>query len=95
MGSRISTIIRWMVRIAIFILILVLIVNNLQKVQFNFYGVYTWNLPLIVIVLIAMAIGIAIGLIFGFIRSLELRSRIKLLHKDLELAKKSNIVSNS
>ena len=95
MGSSVSTIVRWIIRCVVFILILVLILNNLQKVQFNFYGIYTWNLPLIIIVLSAIAIGVIVGLIFGFIRSLELRSRIKLLHKDLELARKTNNASSN
>lgn len=88
MLSNTGKIIRWIIRIVLFILVLVLILNNLQKVQFNFYGLYTWDLPLIALVAAFLLIGIIVGLIFGFMRSLELRSRIKLLKADLEEARK-------
>ena len=88
MLSSTGKIIRWVVRIVLFILVLVLIINNLQKVQFNFYGLYTWDLPLIALAAVFLLIGVIVGLIFGFMRSLELRSRIKLLRNDLEEAHK-------
>ena len=88
--ARMANIVKWVIRIAIFILILVLVLNNMQRVQFNFYGIYNWTLPLIVLSLIFLIVGILIGLIYGLFRSFELRSRIKLLKKDLETAQKAN-----
>lgn len=94
--GRVGNIIKWIIRIAIFVLVLVLVLNNMQRVQFNFYGIYSWTLPLIVLALIFFIIGIVIGLVYSFIRSFELRSRIKLLRKDLEEARTaSTAASNS
>jgi uncharacterized integral membrane protein len=88
--SRLANILKWVIRFALFILVLVLILNNMQLVQFNFYGIYSWSLPLIVLAIIALIIGILIGITYGFVRSFELKSRIKLLRKDLEAAQKAN-----
>ena len=88
--SRFLNILKWIVRIAILILILVLVLNNMQRVEFNFYGIYTWTMPLIVLAFIFLAVGLLIGLLFGLFRSIEYRSRIKLLRNDLAEAKKAN-----
>ena len=88
MGSKVAKIIRWIVRIIIFILVLLLIINNLHKVPFNFYGIYNGELPLIVLIISSVIIGFVVGITYGFINSLELRSRIKLLRKDLEELRK-------
>lgn len=80
---------RWIVRIVLFILVLVLVLNNMQRVQFNFYGIYTWNMPLIVLGIAFLIVGLLIGILLGFIKTLELRSRIKLLTKDLDSARKA------
>ena len=88
--SRIASILKWVLWFAVFILILVLILNNSQPVQFNFYGVYSWSLPLILMVFGALIIGIIIGLIYGFGRALELKLRVRLLKKDLEALKNQN-----
>ena len=92
--SRFLKIVKWLVRIAILILVLVLVLNNMQHVEFNFYGIYTWNMPLIVLALIFLVIGLLIGLIYGLIRSIEYRTRIKLLRNDLAEAKKANPASS-
>jgi uncharacterized integral membrane protein len=90
---RIANILKWVFWFAVFILLLVLILNNSQPVQFNFYGIYSWSLPLILMVFGALIIGIIIGLIYGFGRSLELKLRIRLLKKDLEALKNHNTQS--
>ncbi len=88
--GRMANIVKWVIRIAIFVLILVLVLNNMERVQFNFYGIYSWTMPLIVLALIFLIAGVLIGMIYSFFRSMELRSRIKLLRKDLEAAKHTN-----
>ena len=87
---RIANILKWVFWFAVFILALVLILNNYQPVQFNFYGIYSWSLPLILMVFSALVIGIIIGLIYGFGRSLELKLRIRLLKKEIEALKNHN-----
>lgn len=88
--SRIVNILKWVFWFGLFVLVLVLILNNSQPVQFNFYGIYSWSLPLIVIVFGGLIIGLLIGLIYSFSRNLELKLRIKLLKKDIEAIHKEN-----
>jgi len=76
-------IIHWIVRIIVALLIVVLALNNMQRVEFNFYGIYTWNFPLILLVFIMLALGILIGLIFGLVRHISLKSQIHTLKKEL------------
>ena len=93
--SRILNILKWVFWFALFILVLVLILNNSQPVQFNFYGIYSWSLPLIIMVFSALIIGLLIGLIYGFTKNLELKLRIKLLKKDMEAIHKETHTSES
>ena len=85
-------ILRWIIRIIIFVLILVFVLNNMQKVQFNFYGIYTWDLPLIVPVFAALIIGIFIGFIIWIARLVELKFQLRGLKKELE---KKSITTNT
>lgn len=85
---------RWIIRVILFILILVLVLNNKHNVQFNLYNIYTWNVPLIVLCFIFLLIGLCIGVIYGLLRSLELKTRIKLLQRDLDNARKTTIPNN-
>lgn len=71
-------------KIAILLLLLVLVLNNLQKVEFNLYGIYIWNLPLIVIILIALIIGLIIGFSLRVIKLADLKLQVHNLKKDLE-----------
>jgi lipopolysaccharide assembly protein A len=71
-------------KIIIFVLILILVLNNMQRVEFNLYGIYIWNLPLIVIILITFIIGIIIGFSLRIIKLAELKLQIHNLKKDLE-----------
>ncbi|MBP9742275.1 MAG: LapA family protein [Burkholderiales bacterium] len=82
---------RWIIRIILFILVLVLILDNRQPVEFNFYGIYhTAPLPLIVIGFAFLLIGLIIGMIYGFLRSLELKAKIKILQQELHEQRKIN-----
>lgn len=74
-------------KIVIFLLLLVLVLNNMQKVEFNLYGIYIWNLPLIAIILIALILGALIGFSLKIIRLTELKLQIHNLKKDLEKIK--------
>ena len=75
-------------KIIIFLLLLVLVLNNMQKVEFNLYGVYIWNLPLIVIIMMALILGLLIGFSLRIIKLAELKLQIHNLKKDLEKTSK-------
>ena len=76
-------IITWGIRIIIFVLLLVILLNNMQEIQFNFYGIYFWHLPLIVFGLIALAIGLVCGLSVGLMRTFKLKSQIRVLQESM------------
>lgn len=86
-------IVHWIIRIIVFVLILVLVLNNMQKVQFNFYGIYTWDLPLIILIFAAAIIGVFIGFAIWLVRIIELKSQIRNLKKDLEKSQNKPSIS--
>ncbi len=76
--------IKWTIKIIFFILILVLVLDNLQTVKFSIFNVYVLQLPLIVIVLIFLIMGIIFGLLLNFIKIIELKSKVFKLSKNNE-----------
>ena len=79
-----SKIIRLILRIILFVLILVLAINNMQTVEFNLLGIYALKLPLIMLVALFSVLGIIIGVIFNFMSKLELKHEINQLKKQLK-----------
>lgn len=80
---QILKIIRILFRIAIFVLLLILAINNMQTTEFNFLGIYTLRLPLIVTLGIFMFAGVFIGMILNYSNNLSLKSELKKLRKEL------------
>jgi uncharacterized integral membrane protein len=71
------------IQIAVFVLLLVLAINNMQTVEFNFFSVYVLKLPLIITLAIFAIGGLLIGLLYGFVNNLALKSQINKLKKQL------------
>lgn len=71
-------------KLIVLLLILILVLNNMQKVEFNLYGIYIWNLPLIVILLIALILGAIIGFFLRLVKLTQLKLEIHNLKKQLE-----------
>lgn len=78
---NITSIFKWLLRILIFVLILIIIIDNIQTVHFNLLGIYFIQLPLIVLVLIFFALGVLMGLLIGLMNSIKLKSRIHQLEE--------------
>ncbi|MBX9866534.1 MAG: lipopolysaccharide assembly protein LapA domain-containing protein [Burkholderiales bacterium] len=70
-------------RVIVFIILLVLAINNMQSVEFNFLGIYTLKLPLIITLAIFALGGLLFGMLFGFMNNLNLKSQINKLKKQL------------
>lgn len=68
-------------RVIVFIILLVLAINNMQSVEFNFLGIYTLKLPLIITLAIFALGGLMLGMLFGFMNNLNLKSQINKLKK--------------
>lgn len=70
-------------RVIVFIILLVLAINNMQTVAFNFLGIYTLQLPLIITLAIFALGGLLIGMLFGFVNNLSLKNQISKLKKQI------------
>ncbi len=76
-------IIRILFRIALFVLLLILAINNMQTTEFNLFGIYTLRLPLIVTLAIFTLAGVFIGMLLSFFNNLALKNDLRKLRKQL------------
>jgi len=77
-------ILNWILRIALFIIILVLVLDNMQTIDFNLFSIYHIKLPLIALVLIFFVIGVLLGLLFGMLRGFASKSDVRKLEKEID-----------
>jgi uncharacterized integral membrane protein len=75
-------VLRWIVGAALFIALLFLSLQNSELVTLKFYHWWSWQAPLIFIVLIAFAIGVAAGLLAGAMRSARLKRQISRMRRE-------------
>ena len=87
-------ILHWILNIAIFVLAIVLVLDNIQSVEFNFFGIYRVKLPLIAMAAIFLSLGIVIGFFISLFQKINLKSQINKLVKENEILKKSSISTN-
>jgi uncharacterized integral membrane protein len=73
---------RWIVGAALFLALLFLSLQNSDLVTLKFYHWWSWQAPLIFIVLIAFAIGVAAGLLAGAMRSARLKRQVNRLRRE-------------
>ena len=85
---QVLKILRILFRIAIFVLLLILAINNMQTTEFNFLGIYTLRLPLIVTLGIFAFGGVFIGMLLSYGNNLSLKSELKKLRKELSQSQK-------
>jgi len=75
-------VLRWIVGAALFLALLLLSLQNSDPVTLKFYHWWSWQAPLIFIVLIAFAIGVAAGLLAGAVRSARLKRQLNRLRRE-------------
>ena len=75
-------IVRWIVGAALFLALLLLSLQNSEPVTLKFYHWWSWQAPLIFIVLIAFAIGVASGLLAGAMRSARLKRQLNRIRRE-------------
>ena len=73
---------RWIVGVALFLALLLLSLQNSEPVTLKFYHWWSWQAPLIFVVLLAFAIGVAAGLLAGAMRSARLKRQLNRLRRD-------------
>jgi putative membrane protein len=75
-------VLRWIVGAALFLVLLLLSLQNSELVTLKFYHWWSWQAPLIFIVLLAFAVGVAAGLLAGAVRSARLKRQLNRLRRE-------------
>ena len=76
LGRGVMQVLRWIVGITLFLALLFLSLQNSELVTLKFYHWWSWQAPLIFVVLIAFALGAAAGLLAGAVRSARLSRQL-------------------
>jgi lipopolysaccharide assembly protein A len=75
-------VVRWVVGAALFAALLFLSLQNSDLVTLKFYHWWSWQAPLIFVVLVAFATGVAAGLLAGAVRSSRLKRQVNRLRRE-------------
>ncbi|HEX8011626.1 MAG TPA: LapA family protein [Casimicrobiaceae bacterium] len=73
---------RWIVGGILFVALLFLSLQNAELVTVRFYNLFSWQAPLIFLLLIAFAAGVTAGLLAGLVRSARLKRQLARLRKE-------------
>ena len=78
----------WIIKVALFLLILSFAIVNTDPVTVRYYLGYHWEAPLVVVLLVAVCAGTLVGLLTGLFQTLRLRRQIAALQRELAAARK-------
>jgi uncharacterized integral membrane protein len=73
--------VRWIVGVTLFLALLFLSLQNADPVTLKFYHFWSWQAPLVFVVLIAFAVGVAAGLLAGTMRSARLKRQLNRMRR--------------
>jgi len=68
--------IRWIVGGVVFLILLLLALQNADVVSLRFFDLWSWEAPLVFVLLLAFACGAALGLLTGAMRIARLRRQL-------------------
>jgi uncharacterized integral membrane protein len=74
-------VVRWVVGAVLFLALLFLSLQNSELVTLKFYHWWSWQAPLVFVVLIAFALGVAAGLLAGVLRVARLQRELSRLKR--------------
>jgi lipopolysaccharide assembly protein A len=77
--------ISWIFRGLIFLLLLGFALNNLDLVTVNYYFVFKWQAPLVVVILLALVAGAVLGLLAATGPLYRQRRQIQQLKREMRL----------
>ncbi len=77
---------RWIVGGVLFVALLFLSLQNSDLATVRFYHWFSWQAPLIFLLLAAFAAGVAAGLLAGLARAARLKRQLARLRKELRRA---------
>jgi putative membrane protein len=73
---------RWTVGIAVFAALLLLSLQNSDLVTLRFYQWFSWQAPLVILLLLAFATGVVAGLLTCLFRVARLKRQLTRLRKE-------------
>jgi uncharacterized integral membrane protein len=76
----------WIIKVALFLLILSFAIVNTDPVTVRYYLGYQWQAPLVLVLLVAICGGALVGILFGLFQTLRLRRQIAALKRELRAA---------
>jgi lipopolysaccharide assembly protein A len=76
------TIVRWILGVAIFLFLLLVSLQNADQVKLRFYTWVSWEVPLILLLLIVFAVGVTAGLLVGAFRTARLKRQLSKVRRD-------------
>jgi lipopolysaccharide assembly protein A len=74
--------VRWIIGVLVFLLLLLFALQNAKSVEVQFYGLFSWQVPLVFLLLVAFAFGVVAGLVAGVMRTVRLRRQLTRLRRD-------------
>ena len=76
------SVVRWIVMSLIFIVLLFISLQNADVVTLRIFSFYTWQAPLVFVVLIAFAAGVALGLLSAAVKIARLKRQVSRMRRD-------------
>jgi putative membrane protein len=73
---------RWLVGGFLFVALLFLSLQNSDLATVRFYHWFSWQAPLIFLLLLAFATGVGVGLLAGLLRSARLKRQLHRLRRE-------------
>jgi putative membrane protein len=74
--------VRWTVGVTLFAALLLLSLQNSDLVTVRFYHWFSWQAPLIILLLLVFASGVFAGLLAGLLRSARLKRQLGRLRRE-------------
>ena len=81
----------WIIKVALFLLILSFAIVNTDPVTVRYYLGYQWQAPLVVVLLVAIGAGALVGLLTGLFQTLRLRRQIAVLKRELDATRQPEV----
>ena len=76
------SLLRWIVMSVIFVALLFISLQNADPVTLRVFNFYTWQAPLVFVVLIAFAAGVALGLLAAAVKVARLKRQVSRLRRE-------------
>jgi lipopolysaccharide assembly protein A len=76
------SVVRWIVISLIFVALLFISLQNAEPVTVRLFSLYSWQAPLVFVVLIAFAAGVALGLLTAVVKVARLSRQLSRLRRE-------------